>query len=136
MSEPRTEAGRALDIAWPGTHLDRLQWRDSICTIEDEAAAREAVALDALREARARTHHDANCHATHLQPGSAWMGQPCSCPLLRVDAILANPSPAAARLLAVVEAARALQRAPDEGLFPVDEWDTLADALRALDGEA
>ncbi len=35
---PRTAAGRALDVAWPGTHLDRLDWRDAILAIEAEAA--------------------------------------------------------------------------------------------------
>lgn len=37
--EPRTEAGKRLDLAWPGSHIDRLDWRDRILAIEAEAAA-------------------------------------------------------------------------------------------------
>jgi len=37
MGEPKTEAGRRLDLAWPGTHLDRLDWQAAILAIEQEA---------------------------------------------------------------------------------------------------
>jgi hypothetical protein len=38
--EPRTEAGRRLDHAWPG-NLDRLEWQETIVAIEAEARAAE-----------------------------------------------------------------------------------------------
>lgn len=48
MTEPTTETGRALDLAWPGTHIDRLDWRERILAIEAEAAER---ALSAVHKA-------------------------------------------------------------------------------------
>lgn len=36
-AEPRTDAGKRLDVAWPGSHLDRLSWREAIVAIENEA---------------------------------------------------------------------------------------------------
>ena len=48
MTEPRTEAGKRLNIAWPGSHIDRLDWQERIAAIEAEARA--AVLIE-LREA-------------------------------------------------------------------------------------
>lgn len=39
MNEPLTRAGQALDLLWPGTSIDRLEWRNRILAIEWEAAA-------------------------------------------------------------------------------------------------
>jgi hypothetical protein len=41
MPEPTTQAGQRLDLEWPGTHLDRLAWRDRILAIEHEAVEQE-----------------------------------------------------------------------------------------------
>ena len=45
MSEPVTEAGKNLDSAWPGPHIDRLDWQNRILAIEAEAVARYKAAL-------------------------------------------------------------------------------------------
>lgn len=37
--EPATNAGKALDGAWPGSHIERLEWRRKIVAIEAEARA-------------------------------------------------------------------------------------------------
>jgi hypothetical protein len=42
----RTQAGQRFDQAWPGSHIDRLDWQERILAIE-----REAGSTDALREA-------------------------------------------------------------------------------------
>ena len=41
MTEPTTPAGQEMDLAWPGSHIDRLSWRKRIAAIEQQAAAAE-----------------------------------------------------------------------------------------------
>jgi hypothetical protein len=37
VNEPRTRAGKALDSAWPGTHLNRLDWHEAVVEVERDA---------------------------------------------------------------------------------------------------
>lgn len=50
---PATEAGRAMDLAWPGRHLDRLAWRELILAIEAQA---QALAADRARRSEEQLH--------------------------------------------------------------------------------
>jgi hypothetical protein len=47
ITTPRTQAGQTLDAAWPGSHIDRLDWHERILAIEAEAVAQALAALPA-----------------------------------------------------------------------------------------
>ena len=159
MSEPWTEAGRALLGKWSLDGGTEQRLTAAILAIEAEAAAREAVVLDTLRRYTdteppypggpqdvpaqdiARSWQDA--HHAWIQHGPTV-----------ARAVLSDPSPAAARLLAVVKAARGLRVSEERiaaslaalrGPCDSDEANVMAcahtmiavlQALRALDGEA
>ena len=130
-----------------------MSWLD----IGAGAAAREAVALDALRLFVAdpltfATDPDGDCWHCG-EPVEGWEvgdtsehDEDSACPVARARAILADPSPAAARLLAVVEATRDSKRIRDgrEFFVSAEAYDeaiasaveAIWRALRALDGEA
>ena len=145
MSEPRT-AGPVEQLLLRHVNLyltkeAAIEIRDLALAIEAEAAAREAVALDALRESvvKPSSFHESRCNGMGWYERADWTG--CDCGTPRLGAILADPSPAAAHLLAVVEAARALtEYGPDDDILPDEEWEpsvlAIRAALRALDGEA
>jgi hypothetical protein len=123
---PHTEAGKRLDSAWPATHMDRLDWHQSIVAIEEQAYAMTTPTLPESRATLAAHLHDAfhgetehryvDCwHKEH------WIGK-AERLSRRLSALDATPSPDLSGLRREIEALPDVNPRPTVGTGLSTDW--------------
>lgn len=125
--EPTTEAGRQFDSEWPGSHIDRLDWRQRILAIEEQSSAADIDSVAAALHEELRGSFGVHIRG-HNEPeayglGAGW----CHCRsvierILASEARASSPPP-----LDVEQLALAMMNTLPDAL----DWEMHAEAIAA-----